>query len=347
MPRIKNIALYCLTFLALILISACEEEHKKTSEKLSPPQQVINVYTSRLPELVTPIFDAFTQKTNIRVNYIFLKKGILERLKSEAEFTPADLILVSDIGAIYDIVNTGLVSPIQSTIIKKNIPAQYRSKKQFWTGLTGRVRMLARTTNDLPIEINGYDALADIQLKGKICSRSFTHPYNVSLIAGYLHQNGPEKTQKWVQKFYDNLFDKPSGNDRGQMELISTGLCDLAPVNHYYYERMLKSNPDLTNTVKLVPLKNMQNGAYANVSGIMLSKFSQNQENAQKLVEFMTSETAQEIFAKYDLEYPLNPKVASTSNVFQQGSENIASIPLDDIAEKRKEALKIIYSIKK
>lgn len=340
MSRITHYIFTCLSIALSFTLCACEDQ-----ETSSEPSKEINVYSSRIPDLIEPIFDEFTEQTDIKVNFIFLKEGILERLKSEAEFTPTDLVLVSDIGTIHDIVKSDLTAPIQSEIVTKNIPEQYRSKDNLWVGLTGRIRMIVRTTKELPIDINSYDALAAPEFKGRVCSRSFTHPYNISLIASYLEQHGTEKTEKFVSNFYNNLFDKPSGNDRGQIDLINSGLCDIAPINHYYYDRMLKDNPDLPKTAQLVPLDKMTDGVYANVSGIMLSKYSKNQDNAIKLIEFMTSETAQKIFAEYDLEYPLNSEVASKSKIFKSGIENIAEIPLDKVAANREEALKIIYKI--
>jgi iron(III) transport system substrate-binding protein len=314
--------------------------HNKTKES-----QYVNVYSARLPDLVKPIFDAFTAETGIKVNFIFLKQGILERLKSEGEFTPADLILVSDISSIYDIINTKLIQKINSNIINKNIPIQYRSKDNLWVGLTGRLRMLVKTTNELPIKINGYDALSNPKMKGRICTRPLTHPYNISLIATYLNTHTPEETEKWLKGFYENLFDKPSGNDTGQIDLISSGLCDLAPVNHYYYERLLNENKNLPQKAILVPLDQMTDGIYANVSGIMMSKYTKNITNSIKLVEFMTKQKAQKIFADYDFEFPLNPHVTTKSNIFKLGTDNISSISLDEIAQNRQEALELIYKI--
>ncbi len=358
MSRIKKI--FSATVISIILmatlatLAGCQDDDKaKNSENTQNPKNVskksakktdINVYSSRLPDLVKPIFDAFTAETGIKVNFIFLKQGALERLKSEAEFTPADLILVADIGNMYDIVKADLVAPIKSDVIVKNIPEQYRSKDNLWVGLTGRIRMIARTTKDLPIEIHGYDALANPKMAKRACSRSLTHPYNVSLVASYLKEHGEAATQKWVQDFRNNLFDKPSGDDTGQIDLIASGLCDIAPVNHYYYERMNALNKDLSKTVKLVPLADMTDGVYSNISGVMVSKYSENYENAIKLIDFMTSEKAQKIFSEKDFEFPLNPNIALKSELFKTGMNNIAKIPLDDIANNRESALKIIYN---
>jgi len=352
MLRIKKIlcALSLMAFLSFVL-AGCNEEKKasKSSDVASMSNTVanqqVNVYSARLPDLVKPIFDAFTKETKIKVNFIFLKQGIIERLKSEKEFTPADLILVSDIGTIHDILKTKLVQPIKSDIVAKNIPAHYRSKKNLWVGLTGRVRLLVRSLKDLPITDFNYDALSDPKMKGRVCTRSLLHPYNVSLVASYLQLHGSEKAETWLKGFYSNLFDKPSGNDSGQIKLIASGVCDLAPINHYYYERMLQKDKDLKNKATLVPIKDMQNGVYANVSGIMLSQYAQNQQNALKLIEFMTKQKAQKIFSEYDLEFPLNPHVASQSDIFKDGIDNIITVPLDDIAQRRQDALTLIYKI--
>jgi iron(III) transport system substrate-binding protein len=334
------------TLITLGLVGCNEEKDtKKQQNNDVQKKQEVNVYSTRLPDLVKPVFDAFTKQTNIKVNFIFLKQGALERLKSEGEFTPADVVLVADIGSIYDIVDAHLTAPITSKIINQNIPEQYRSKDNLWTGLTGRIRMLARTTKDLSVDITGYDALANPAFKNRVCSRSLSHPYNVALIASYLHEHGTEKTKQWLQDFRNNIFDKPSGDDTSQINLIAAGLCDIAPVNHYYYERMVAFDKDLKNKVKLVPLSDMTQGVYANISGAMISKYADNYDNAVKLIEFMTQPQAQKLFADHDYEFPLNKSVISKSELFKAGTQNITKTSLDAIAENRTKALKIIYQV--
>jgi iron(III) transport system substrate-binding protein len=352
MTHFKKIFL-SFVLVALGLVGCNDEQDKKkthtdSQEKTLETQESskeVNVYSSRLPDLVKPVFDAFTKQTGIKVNFIFLKQGALERLKSEGEFTPADVILVADIGSIHDIVDADLTAPITSKIINQNIPAQYRSKDNLWTGLTGRVRMLARTTKDLTVEITGYDALANPAFKNRVCSRSLSHPYNVALIASYLHEYGAKKTEKWLQDFRKNIFDKPSGDDTGQINLIASGLCDIAPVNHYYYERMVATDKSLGSKVKLVPLSSMTRGVYANISGAMVSKYADNYDNAVALVEFMTDAQAQKIFADHDYEFPLNPAVANQSELFKTGMENITKTSLDAVADNRQKALQMIYKV--
>ena len=355
----KLFSIFIVIISVFFCLSGCKDETKKESQtvnpntvskessqhKTPPKSQEVNVYSSRLPDLVKPIFDIFTQDTGIKVNFIFLKQGALERLKSEGEFTPADLILVSDIGSIQDIVDADLVSPITSTVVKNNIPTQYRSKDDLWVGLTGRMRMIARTTKDLTIDIHGYNALSNQKLKGRVCSRSLTHPYNVSMVASYLADNGTQATQKWLQNFRKNIFDKPSGDDTSQIDLIASGLCDIAPVNHYYYERMVALDKNLAKKVMLVPLSEMTDGVYANVSGVLVSKYATNYNNAIKLIEFMTQPKSQKVFADHDYEFPLNSKVAHKSNLFKKGTENIKSLSLDLIADNREKALEMIYKL--
>ncbi|MEM6603626.1 MAG: extracellular solute-binding protein [Pseudomonadota bacterium] len=330
--------LLSLSFLFILLVGCSEGEDN----------QAVNVYTARLPELVQPVFDAFTEETGIEVNSLYLGKGIVERLKQEDNITKADIVLVSDIGTLEDLKTHNLTQKIYSEEIVQNIPQDYRDNDGQWVGLTRRIRMIAYAPDRVyKSSLSGYTSLGDPAFHGRVCSRSGQHPYNISMIAAYHIHHGDKKADQWLSGFKSNLALSPSGGDRDQIKLIAAGKCDIAPVNHYYYGKMQNNSDykDILKAVKLLPISDMRGGAYANISGAVLSKYSDNTENALKLLEFMSGEKGQKIFSEVDFELPVNPKTQIQDDIVGGAEKNIKPIALTDIAKMRKDVLKKVYAI--
>ncbi|MDX5297962.1 MAG: extracellular solute-binding protein, partial [Gammaproteobacteria bacterium] len=191
--------------------------------------QEVNVYSYRQPFLIEPIFDAFTRETGIKVNVVFAKTGLEERLKREGKNSPADLILTVDVGRMDDLVNDGLTQPVSSEKLNTNIPASYRDPEGRWFSLTSRARVLFASRERVPEgTVKTYEELADPKWKGKLCSRSGKHAYNVALIASMIAHHGEADAEKWLKGVKDNLARKPQGGDRDQIKAIKEGVCDLA-----------------------------------------------------------------------------------------------------------------------
>ena len=199
----------------------------------------VNVYSYRQPFLMQPIFDAFTKESGIDVNVVFAKKGLTERLKREGKNSPADLVFTVDIGRLNEVVEAGVVQGVSTPELEKNIPTQYQGPEGQWYGLTTRARIIY-ASKDRVAEgaIARYEDLAKPEWKGKICTRSGKHPYNVALIASMIANNGEAETEKWLTAVKNNLAQKPQGNDRAQVKAIKEGVCDLAIGNNYYYGKM-------------------------------------------------------------------------------------------------------------
>lgn len=339
--KMKNISKIIALLSIFSFLAACDGENDSQNME-------VNIYSSRLPELTKPVFDAFEKETGIKVNSLFLGKGTVERLRQEKELTKADLVLVSDIGKLVDLKESDLTASVNDDILNNNISEEYRDKEGHWFGLTRRIRMIAyapaRISKD---NIDGYAAFGDAAFKGRVCSRSGLHPYNVSMISAYEIDNGSQAAEIWLKQFKENLAVAPSGGDRDQVKLIAAGKCDIAPINHYYFAKM-EADPafaDILKQVKLLPISDMKNGAYANISGAVISKYSDNQELALKLLQFMSSEKGQKIFSDVDYEVPVNKSV-KIDNIFIGGSEeNIKPISLTEIADKRESTLEKLYHI--
>lgn len=273
----------------------------------------VNVYSYRQPFLIKPLFDAFTNETGIKVNVVFAKKGLAERLIREGQNSPADLIFTVDIGRLSEVVEKDVVQPVTSDILNQNIPAQYRDPDGKWFGLTTRTRSIYASKERANLEnIKDYEDLANPVWKGKICTRSGKHPYNLALIASMISHHGEAKTTEWLEGVKANLARKPQGNDRAQVKAIKEGVCDLSLGNNYYYGKMLNDEEQAVwaEAVHLTFPNQNNRGTHVNISGMALTKSAPNKENAVKLMEFLTQDLAQRMYSEQNFEYPINPKVA-------------------------------------
>jgi iron(III) transport system substrate-binding protein len=311
----------------------------------------VNLYSSRQPFLMKPLFDAFTKETGVKVNMVYLKKGMLERLKSEGRNSPADLILVSDIGNLHNHVNAGLLQPVSSDILTANIPAQYRHPDGVWFGLTVRARVIfASKARVKPGEVTSYEDLAAPRMKGRVCMRSGKHVYNVSLLASIIVARGAEAAKAWARGVKANLARKPQGNDRAQVKAVFEGECDVAIGNTYYMGKMATNVKDpvqrqWAKSVYIIFPNQKGRGAHVNVSGAAVTKSAANQANAIKLIEFLSGAAAQKIYAETNFEYPVKQGVALHPLVASWGSFKADKAYLSKIAQERSTATKLVDQI--
>lgn len=310
----------------------------------------VNVYSYRQPFLVEPMFNEFSKQTGIKVNVKFAKKGLTEKLVQEGEYSPADVILTTDISRLADLVAKKVVQPVQSDVIESNIPAQYRDSEDEWFALTLRTRNVYSSRDRvgrLGDDFN-YADLAKPEFKGKICTRSGKHAYNVSLVSSMIAHQGEAETKTWLEGVKSNLARKPQGNDRAQVKAIKEGLCDVSLGNSYYLGKMV-NNADQKAWADAVyinfPNQN-STGTHVNVSGMAMAKFSPNKENAQALMEFLTTETAQQMYAEVNYEYPVKTGVKRSELVASWGDFEADKLPLEQIAENHSKAVKLLDEVK-
>jgi iron(III) transport system substrate-binding protein len=308
----------------------------------------VNVYSYRQPFLVQPMFDKFTEQTGIKVNVVFAKKGLAERLKREGRNSPADLIFTVDIGRLMEVTNKGLVQTVKSEVLENNIPTQYRDPDNQWFGLTTRTRSIYASKERANLsDIQNYEDLANPVWKGRICTRSGKHPYNLALIASMIAHNGETEAKAWLQGVKDNLARKPQGNDRAQVKAISEGICDLSLGNNYYFGKMLNDDKQVAwaNSVHLTFPNQGNRGTHVNIAGMALTQHSPNKENAIKLMEFLTEDFAQSMYAEQNFEYPVNKNVEPSALVKSWGSFKSDTLPLADIANLRKRAAQMVDEV--
>ncbi|MEE9453958.1 MAG: Fe(3+) ABC transporter substrate-binding protein [Paracoccaceae bacterium] len=306
--------------------------------------QEVNIYSARQPQLIDPILAVFTKETGIKTNVVFLKKGMIERLKAEGAHSLADIILTTDIANLSAMVNAGVTQSVSSDIISANIPDTYRDPDGNWFGLTMRARILYVSKVRVAAgSLTSFEQLADPEWKGRICVRSGLHNYNIALTSAMIAHHGADAAEAWLQGLKANLARRPQGNDRAQIKAVWAAECDVAIGNTYYMGKMLADPEQVpwANSVDLVFASIGDTGAHVNLSGMAMTLAAPNKDNALKLMEFLTSAQAQEIYAELNYEYPLLAGVSPSELVQSWGDFTPDSTPLIDIAAHRNEALKM------
>lgn len=312
----------------------------------------VNIYSFRQAFLIKPLLEAFTEETGIKANVVFSKKGLLERIEHEGKNSPADVLLTSDIGPLYDAVEKGLLQPIQSDLLNSNIPAKYRATDGQWYGLTSRSRIIYASKDRVKEgEITSYEDLADPKWKGRICTRSGKHTYNLSLIGAMVAEHGEADTQQWLAAVKDNLARRPQGNDRAQVKAVKQGECDLALGNSYYFGKMITNDKkpeqkEWAQSVNLIFPNQDNRGAHMNISGAGVTKYAPHKDAAIKLIEFLSSEKAQQMYAEVNFEFPVREGTPRSELINQyMGEFKEDGINLQRVAELRSTAAKMVDKV--
>jgi iron(III) transport system substrate-binding protein len=310
--------------------------------------QEINVYSHRQPELIQPLVDAFTAETGIAVNVAFVDKGMAERLQAEGDRSPADLVLTVDIARLMQVADAGVLQPVQSDVLEANIPEALRDPGDLWFGLTTRARIVYASKDRVqPGEVTTYEDLATEKWKGRICSRSGLHDYNVALLGAVIAHYDEATATTWAEGLKANLARKPDGGDRDQVKAIAAGECDIAIGNTYYMGQMLADPEQVpaAESVNIVFPTFENGGTHVNISGVAMTKAAPNRDNALKFMEWLAGDTAQKIYAETNHEYPVKPGVERSALVTSWGEFSADPTPLSVIAAQRPAAVKIMETV--
>ncbi|MCW2477144.1 Fe(3+) ABC transporter substrate-binding protein [Candidatus Symbiopectobacterium sp. NZEC151] len=313
-------------------------------------EESLTLYTTREPGLIQPLLDTFTKDSGVKVNTVFIKDGMLERVKAEGQNSPADLLMTVDIGNLVDLVEAGVTQPVKSAALEAAIPANLRGADDQWFSLSMRGRVLY-AEKSLPLNSFTYESLADPQWKGKVCIRAGQHPYNTALIAAMIAHHGEAKTEQWLRGVKANLARKATGGDRDVARDILGGICDIGLANTYYVGHMknAKEGTDARqwgDAIKVVKPTFEQGGTHVNISGAAVSRYAPNKAQAVKLLEYLVSAPAQQLYAKANYEYPvrkgveLDPIIRDTI-----GELNVDPLPLTDIVKYRKQASQLVDKV--
>ena len=301
-------------------------------------EKVLNLYSARHYQTDEALYDNFTKATGIRINRIEADDaGILARLDAEGSASPADVILLVDAARLWRGEQDGLFQPVKSALLEQRIPAQFRGGETAqgaqWFGMSTRVRMVVYDKNRLkPADVDSYEKLAAPALKGQLCVRSGSHPYNLSLFGSMLEHLGPQRTEEWLKGLVTNLARAPKGGDTDQIKGVASGECGVALTNSYYYARLLRSTKpeDRAIVEKLsVMFPNQSSwGTHVNIAGAAVARHAKNRAAAVQFLEYLASDSAQRYFADGNNEYPVVVGAAPNEALASLGRFKSETVPI-------------------
>ena len=278
------------------------------------PNGELNIYSHRQPFLIDPFIAAYEKRTGVKVNIVYARKGLAQRLQAEGSRSPADVVLTVDIARLYVYADKNLLAPVDSAVLTKNIPAHLRDPGNRWFAFSKRARVVvvSRKAKDADL-IKRYEDLTDARWKGRICARPGSHVYNRALIASLIEAHGEDGALAWARGVVANLARRPQGNDRAQVKAIFEGVCDVSIVNNYYYGKLKASDVpehrEWAKAVRLIFPNQAGRGTHVNISGGGVARHSRNKAGAIRFLEFLTSDAAQKLYGSVNFEYPVNPAV--------------------------------------
>lgn len=300
------------------------------------------VYSARNEQLIKPLFDAYTKETGTKIKFVTDKEGaLLQRLKAEGANTPADMLITVDAGNLWEAAREEALQPVQSKVLEANIPAHLRDPAKQWFGLSVRARTIFYNTQKLkPGDLAGYEDLALPKWKGRLCLRTSKKVYNQSLVAMLIAEHGEAKAEQIVKGWVANLATDVFPDDTKMLEAIAAGQCDAGIANTYYFGRLVEKKPGLPLGIFWANQKD--DGVHINVSGAGITKHAKHEKEAVKLLEWLSSEKAQNLFADVNLEYPVNPAIKPDAVVAAWGPFKQSQLNLTKAGELQAQAVKLM-----
>jgi iron(III) transport system substrate-binding protein len=308
----------------------------------------VNLYSARKEALIKPLLDKFTQQTGISVNLVTGKAdNLITRLKSEGKYSPADLLLTTDVGRLYRAKQQGLTQSISVSEAIAKLPSNFRDEQGHWLALSLRARPLMVSVDRVATQtITSLEDLTRPEWKGRVCIRSSSNIYNQSMVAALIAQLGEAVAQEWVNGLVKNFARPPQGGDRDQIKAVAAGLCDVAIANTYYLAGMLSSDDETTQQqakkVKVMWPNQNDRGAHINISGVALAKNAPNKEAAVKLIDFLLSNESQLWYATTNHEYPVLVDIAWSELLQSFGTFKTEQVPLSKLGELNAAAVQMM-----
>ena len=330
-----------ILFLFILIASACSTNNETSNE--------VNLYSQRHYAVDELQYKNFTEKTGIKVNVVKANADeLIERLKNEGGSSPADLFVTVDAGKLFNAREAGVLQKIPSENINQNIMGELRDPEGFWAPITYRSRVIVYSNERVnKLDLSTYEDLANPKWKNRLLVRSSSNAYNQALMSSLVANLGSENTESWASAVVSNFARDPKGSDRDQVKAIAAGQGDIAIVNSYYIGLLLASEKEeelnAGNSVSVFfPNQGEDDrGSHINISALGLIKSSPNKENAIKLIEYLTSEEAQDVYVNNSYEYPANSMVEPSQIVKSWGGFKIDKLNLNALGEFRAEALRI------
>ena len=311
--------------------------------------EVVNVYSHRHYAVDKQLYKKFYKETGIKVNLLKASSvQLIKRIEKEGKYTQADVLLTTDVGMLELARSKDIFQSIKSDFLEKTIPAYLKDKDNLWFALTKRARVIAYNIDEVvPSELSTYEELVNTKWKDRIVVTKATEVYNQSLLASIIVNDGAVKAKDWATGIKNNMARKPRGIDKDSLRAIASGIGDVAIVNTYYIGQMMKGrsfSDRATSEMLGIFFPNQgkdERGTHINVSGAGVVKYSKNKENAIKFIEFLASVEAQELFAKVNFEYPVNPNANMSellkswgtfkedkTSLYKVGHENIPAVKM-------------------
>lgn len=327
-----NFRLLAITIFFSLFLIGCGSEKKEE----------IVIYSARIEELIKPVFDEYTKETGIKIKFITDKEGpLLQKIKNEGVNTPADILITVDAGNLWQAANEGILQPVNSEILLKNIPEHLRDPGNQWFGFSVRARTIFYNKNKInPEQLSSYEDLASSKWNKKLGLRTSKKVYNQSLVAMLISEHGIEKTEEIVKGWINNLATDVFSDDTNLLQAIAAGQCDIGIANTYYFGRLIKKDSSLPLGIFWANQK--ENGVHVNVSGAGITKHCKNKEEAIKFLEWLSSEKAQKIFSEVNMEFPANPNVEADEFVKSWGDFKQNPINVSKAGELQIEAIKLM-----
>ena len=330
-----------ILFLFILTASACSTNNETSNE--------VNLYSQRHYAVDELQYKNFTEKTGIKVNVVKANADeLIERLKNEGGSSPADLFVTVDAGKLFNAREAGVLQKIPSESINQNIMGELRDPEGFWAPITYRSRVIVYSNERVKkSDLSTYEDLANPKWKNRLLVRSSSNAYNQALMSSLVANLGSENTESWASAVVSNFARDPKGSDRDQVKAIAAGQGDIAIVNSYYIGLLLASekeeelNAGNSVSVFFPNQGESDRGSHINISALGLIKSSPNKENAIKLIEYLTSEEAQDVYVNNSYEYPANSMVEPSQIVKSWGGFKIDKLNLNALGEFRPEALRI------
>ena len=322
-----------------------QETVTDTAAAATDSDQVVTIYSSRNEQLIKPLLDKYTEATGVKIELVTDKTGpLMARLEAEGQNTPADMLLTVDAGNLWQAAQQGLLQPVASTVLESNVPAKYRDPKGQWTGLSLRARTIFYDPSKVDAnQLSTYADLADPKWKGKLCLRTSNAVYNQSLVASMIENLGAEKTEEIIRGWVDNLATDVFSNDTSMLEAIAAGQCEVGIANSYYYGRVLDEKPDFP--VQIFWANQDTTGTHVNISGAGVVANSNNPDGALKLMEWLSSDEAQGIYASADKEYPVKEGIDESEMLRSWGTFTQDNINVQKFGELQTQAIQMMDKV--
>ncbi len=320
--------------------------------QVSAQDKVLNVYSARHYQTDEQLYGGFTRQTGVKINRIEMgDQPLLERLKAEGDRSPADVVLLVDATRLTNAQKEGLFQPVDSKVLAERIPAHFRAGDNSWFGFSSRARVIVYNKDKVePGDVATYESLADPKNKGKLCTRSGSHPYNLSLFGSMIVRHGVEKTERLLAGYVANQARAPKGGDTDQIRAVASGECGVALTNSYYWVRLLRSDKpedkEVVSKVAMVWPNQDGAGAHMNLAGGAVARHAPHRDTAIQFLEYLATDEAQRYFANGNNEWPVVKGVdAGNETLASLGSFKADTMPTDQMAARAADAQKLLDKV--